>query len=150
MTVSVRLSGSPGHPDSDRVFGDDPVGPWQAASYASDLRTCFDESGTGSIERTGGAVGIDWAAPPATDVPGRKVQSARPPGIQSLGGRDHVANVVPLSEPGSEEDAPQVNVIGHIAAAELAKRLVEVSGEDFDGHCGLFLADARKQLEPTA
>jgi hypothetical protein len=124
MTLSVRLSGSPGHPGDGRAFGGDPIGPSQGASYASDLGTCFDQSGTGNVKRAGSAVGIDWAAPTATDVPGRKVQSARPLGIQSLGGSDHVADVVPLGEPGSEKDAPQVNVVGYIAAAELAQRLV--------------------------
>ena len=48
---------------------------------------------------------------------------------------------------GSQEYVPHVDVVGDVAAVELADRYPEVAVEDLDGHGGLLLADAGEAVQ---
>lgn len=63
-------------------------------------------------------------------------------GIQPPRDTDHVARVVPVGEPGPQEDALHVDVVRDVAPLQVVDGNADLSRQDLHRNCGLLLADA--------
>jgi hypothetical protein len=68
--------------------------------------------------------------------------------VEPAGHADHVIPVVPVRQPGPQEDPANVDVIGDVALIEVADRDAEVPLQNLDGHRHLLLSDAHEVVEP--
>src|SRR5262249_6472171 len=118
-----------------------------AGSCAADGVGAVDVLRAHVVQDACGAVWESGVAPLASDEPGGVVDRAGSFGVCASGDVDHVVEVVVFSKAGSQEYAPHVDVVGDVAAVELADRYPEVTVEDFDGHGGLLLADAGEEVQ---
>lgn len=91
-----------------------------------------------------GLVGLHHPA----HVPGGQVKRAGPFRVEGAGYVYHVGDVVVFGEACAKEDAPQVDVVGDVDAADVMNGYAEVAGQDLDGH--RWLSSARCREMPLA
>src|SRR5690606_18155685 len=116
-------------------------------SGAPDGGPRIDPSSADSIERAGGTVRVARSAPGAAYLPCGTIESTGTFGIRLSCHGNHVIDVVQLGEPGPEEHAPDVHVVGDIASRHLMDGDAKVAFEDLYCHGSLLLADARELVQ---
>jgi hypothetical protein len=78
------------------------------------------------VQRACRAVRAGGPAPSPTGIPGGQIKSAGAIGAERTCHGNHVIRPVVPGQSGAEEDAPQVNVVGNVAAGQLLQWLPEV------------------------
>src|SRR6266516_5203608 len=96
-----------------------------SASNPSHPGTTLDQPRACRLQRACWAVRADGPAPSPPDIPGRQVKSTRAIGVERTCHGNHVIHRVVLSQTCTEEHAPQVNVVGNVAAGQLPQWLPE-------------------------